>query len=148
MRLNNSENRPPFSWSQLGEMLCVGGPPYNVWREAPWLRFTISETDAAPRVKAYELFEAPHSDLIEKAVEHWLHERPLPTLNAEAKYLLGLRFQVVGNLLMSLADVGSLMPPAPDDEIGISRMFLIDWWRKNGAYCAVGSTCAEFRGVV
>jgi hypothetical protein len=148
MRLHTSEDRPPFSWWQLGEMLCLGGPPYDMWREAPWLRFTVSETDPTPRVKAFELFEVRYAELLNKAVEHWLQNRPLPTLNTEASYLLGLCFQVVGNLLMSFADVGSLMPPAPDDEIGISRKFLIDWWRKNGANYAVGSTCAELKGLV
>ena len=137
-----------MTWTQLGEMIALGGPPYNNWREAPWLQFAISETTHSPRVRAYELVEAPYAQLLDTAVEQWLQNKPLPELDTTASFLLGLRFQVVGNLLMSFHWVGSMMPPAPDDEIGISRKFLIDWWHKNGAFYAVGSECVELRGRV
>jgi hypothetical protein len=145
---NSSEVRPPMTWWRLGETIALGGPPYHKWREAPWQTFAISDGDESPRVRAYQLVEKPYVELLDNAVELWLREKPLPTLDETASYLLGLRFQVVGNLLMSFDSVGVLMPPAPDDEIGISRQFLIDWWHKNGAFYAVGSECAELRGAV
>jgi hypothetical protein len=92
--------------------------------------------------------EKPYAKLLDTAVELWLRGKPLPDLDKTATFLLGLRFAVVGCLLMSFEDVGSLMPPAPEDEIGISRHFLIDWWHKHGAFYAVGSECAELRGAV
>jgi hypothetical protein len=130
-------------------MLAVGGPGYHIWREAPWLSFvTCDGAGQSPRVRAYELTEAPYAKLLDSAVELWLQGKPLPDLDKTATFLLGLRFAVVGNLLMSFGSVGSLMPPAPDDEIGISRQFLIDWWHKNGAFYAVGNECAELNGAV
>jgi hypothetical protein len=142
---SNCNDVPPLSWAKLGEQIALAGPPYNGWQEAPWLRVVISKNEQKlPRVEAYELTEAPYVRQIEEAVELWLQKKPIPVLDATASFLLALRFQVVGGLLMSFEHVGSLMPPAPDDEIAISRRFLIDWWRKNGAYHAVGSTCAEF----
>ena len=92
--------------------------------------------------------EKPYATLLESAVELWLQSKPLPDMDERATHLLALRFQVVGNLLMTFEDLGSLMPPAPDDEIGISRRFLIDWWHKNGAFHAVGFECAELNGAV
>lgn len=139
---------PTMTWTQLGEMLAVGGPPYHEWREAPWLLFATSDTEHSPRVRAYQLVEAPYAKLLDTAVELWLRDKPLPELDKTATYLLGLRFQVVGCLLMSFRHIGSLMPPAPDDEIGISLKFLIDWWHEEGAYYAVGFECAGLRGAV
>jgi hypothetical protein len=147
--LENLQNQPPMTWGRLGEHIALGGPPYHTWREAPWQSFAICDTDKqAPRVRAYELIEAPYAKQLDTAVELWLRDQPLPELDKTASYLLGLRFQVVGNFLMSLGAIGSLMPPVPDDEIGISRQFLIDWWHKNGGFYAVACECAELRGIV
>ena len=110
---------PPWTWRQIGEAIALGGPDFHIWREAPWLRAAISDNpQQSPRIQAYELTEKPYAKLLDSAVELWLRGKPLPELDKTATFLLGLRFAVVGNLLMSFEDVGALMPPAPEDEIG------------------------------
>jgi hypothetical protein len=136
-----------MTWTQLGKMLLLGGPSYHIWREAPWQSFAISDTADSPRVRAYQLVESPYAKLLKTPIEQWLKRQPLLELDKTATFLLGLRFQVVGNLFLSLDCIGSLMPPPPADEIGMSRQFLINWWRDNGAFYAVGSECATLNGI-
>src|SRR5438874_626728 len=107
--IQNENDRPPMTWGELGMEIAFGGPPYHEWREAPWHSFTISDNDQKlPRVHAFELTEKPYGKLLDEAVELWLKDKPLPPLDKTATFLLGVRFQVVGALLMSFDSVGSL----------------------------------------
>jgi hypothetical protein len=127
-------------WFAAGFRLSVAFP-YHPWREAPWLREVITDSDEPGRVRAFELVEAPHTQRIEIAVEQWLGGVEPPTLAHPASYLLALRFSTVGHLLMSF---DGLFPPPPESSVpAIYRKFLLDWWRKNGPIYGVGYSSSE-----
>jgi hypothetical protein len=115
---------------------------YQAWREAPWLRVCLSDSDALGRVRAFQLTEAPHKQQLDSAIERWLAGDSLPKLEHPASYLLALRFSTVAILLGSL---DGFFPPPPAQKIpGIYRTLLLEWWHKQGANYAVGHSCSGY----
>lgn len=102
----------------------------------------ITDGDEPGRVAAFRLVEGPHVPQLELAIERWLEGHALPHLEEPARYLLALRFHVVGHLLLNFDKV--LPSPVGITPIELLRSFLIHWWRRVGPQYAVGFECAEF----
>src|SRR5262245_805567 len=113
-RIMNSEEKRP-DWFDIGNHLTLT-VKYREWRDAPWLRIVITDSDEPGRMKAYQLTEAPHLELLESAVRQWLDTGELPNLPHPASYLLALRFATLGHLLMSFADA---FPPPPEASVPV-----------------------------
>jgi len=129
------------TWASIGLRVSLAAP-YQLWREAPWLREVITDSDELGRVQAFRLTEAPHIKVLDSAVERWLTTDELPTFAPPANHLLGLRFSTVGHLLTTF---DGFFPPPKEQHIGaIYRQFLVGWWKKHGANFAVGFSCSGF----
>ena len=129
------------TWAKIGLHASLA-TPYHEWREAPWLRLVITDSDEIGRAQAFRLTEEPHVAQLEAAVQQWLQDDTLPTLAHPASYLLALRFSVVGHLLGSFE--GIFAPPAQSSVPEVYRSFLLNWWRADGPLYGVGFSCAEF----
>ena len=131
-------------WSKFGIYLALA-VPYQPWKEAPWLRAVITDADDIGRQQAYRLTEEPHIEKIESAIEQWLEDGSIQTLEHPADFLFSLRFSTVGHLLSTFE--GLFAPPPATRHSWFYRSFLINWWRKHGQMYAVGYTLGEDDGL-
>jgi len=134
------ESKEYVSWMDLGVWVALS-VPYQLWREAPWLRLVVTDDDEQGPLKAFRLVEEPYVPLIEGAVVQILEGGEPNLLRPPANHLLALRMATVGSLLMSFE--GVLPAPPIWCERGIQRRFLLEWWREHGALYAVGSSFSE-----
>jgi hypothetical protein len=141
MRYKQLPNETTPSWTGVGLHISLA-VEYQLWREAPWLRIVITQSDEQGRPLAYRLTEQPHVEKLESAVEQWLTTGEIPKLEAPACHLLALRFVTVGHILTTLD--GFFQPPQESQIDEICRKFLLQWWERHGADFAVGLSCAEY----